>query len=445
MDFTPHTDEDVAAMLATLGMEQPEDLFAHLPDHVRVEGDLDLPAPLSEMELMAHIDALGARNRTGLVCFAGGGVYDHFLPPVVRSLTMRPEFVTSYTPYQSEVSQGMLQVLFEYQSMVASLTGLPVANASLYDGATAGLEAVNLAVAATRRSTIWVSRGLPPATRQVIETFARARDLRVVEHPLAQGRTAWAADGAGGEPAAVVLAQPNYLGFIEDYDAAVALARDMGALAIASVDPMTLGVLRSPGAAGCDIAFAEGQPLGNPMSFGGPVLGLFATSHALMRRIPGRLSGRTVDQAGRTAYTLTLRTREQDIRREKASSNICTNQSLNAVAAAIYLAWLGPAGLLEVGEQSAAKARFLAERLSTIDDVTIPFDTPFVREFPITVPVAPDAVVAAMAERGMLAGIPLSNDYPELQGGLLVAVTERRTRAQLEAYATALEEVIADA
>ncbi len=444
MDFTPHTDEDVAAMLATLGMERPADLFAHLPDHVRLDRDLDLPEPLSEMELMAHIDALGARNRTGLVCFAGGGVYDHFLPPVVRTLTMRPEFVTSYTPYQSEVSQGMLQVLFEYQSMVASLTGLPVANASLYDGATSGLEAVNLAVAATRRSTIWLSRGLAPATRQVIETFARARDLEVVEHPLEGGRTDWDPDAAG-PPAAVVVAQPNYLGFIEDYDAAVGLARDTGALAIASVDPMTLGVLRSPGAAGCDVAFAEGQPFGNPMSFGGPVLGLFATSEALMRRIPGRLSGRTVDQAGRTAYTLTLRTREQDIRREKASSNICTNQSLNAVAAAVYLAWLGPAGLAEVGRHSAAKARFLAERLGAIEGVAVPFDAPFAREFPISLPLEADTVVAGMAERGLLAGIPLATDYPELGEGLLVAVTEKRTRAQLEGYAAALEEVIAHA
>jgi glycine dehydrogenase subunit 1 len=444
MDFTPHTDEDVAAMLATLGMERPADLFAHLPDHVRLDRDLDLPDPLSEMELMAHIDALGARNRTGLVCFAGGGVYDHFLPPVVRTLTMRPEFVTSYTPYQSEVSQGMLQVLFEYQSMVASLTGLPVANASLYDGATSGLEAVNLAVAATRRSTIWISRGLAPATRQVIETFARARDLDVVEHPLEGGRTDWNPDAAG-PPAAVVVSQPNYLGFIEDYEAAVGLARDTGALAIASVDPMTLGVLRSPGAAGCDIAFAEGQPFGNPMSFGGPVLGLFATSEALMRRIPGRLSGRTVDQTGRTAYTLTLRTREQDIRREKASSNICTNQSLNAVAAAIYLAWLGPAGLAEVGRQSSAKARFLAERLGAIGGVFVPFDAPFAREFPISLPLDAGTVVAGMAERGLLAGIPLSSDYPELGEGLLVAVTEKRTRAQLEGYAAALEEVIADA
>lgn len=444
MNFTPHTDADIADMLSTLGMERPEDLFAHLPEEVRVTVPLDLPQPLSEMELMAHIDALGSRNRSGLVCFAGAGVYDHFLPPMVRTLTLQPPFVTSYTPYQSEVSQGMLQTLFEYQSMVAAITGLPVANASLYDGATAGLEAVNLAVAATRRSTIWVSRGLPPATRTVIDTFARARNLQVVEHPLVGGRTAWAAE-TDGEPAAILVAQPNYLGFIEDYGAAVELARRTGALAVASVDPMLLGVLRSPGSAGCDIAFAEGQPLGNPMSFGGPALGLFATSEALMRRIPGRLSGRTVDRHGRTAYTLTLRTREQDIRREKASSNICTNQSLNAVAAAVYLAWLGPQGLVEVGQHSVAKAHYLAERLASIAGVTLPYGAPFAREFPILLPFEPHEAVTAMADRGFLAGVPLSADYPELAGGLLIAVTERRSRAELDAYARALEEVIADA
>jgi glycine dehydrogenase subunit 1 len=244
MDFTPHTDADVERMLTALGLQDPDDLFSHLPPEVRVDGPLDLPDGRSEPEVMRTIDEWGSRNRSDLVCFAGGGVYDHFLPPVVRALTLRPEFVTSYTPYQSEVSQGVLQALFEYQSMVAAIMGLPVANASLYDGSTSGLEAVNLAVAATRRSVVWVSRALHPRTREVIDTFAHARDLVVVEHPVVDGRTAWAADAAG-PPAAVLFGQPNYLGIIEDYDAAVAAAHDAGALAIASVDPMLLGVLRS--------------------------------------------------------------------------------------------------------------------------------------------------------------------------------------------------------
>jgi glycine dehydrogenase subunit 1 len=258
------------------------------------------------------------------------------------------------------------------------------------------------------------------------------------------GRTAWAPD-AGPEPAAVVFSQPNHLGVIEDYDAAVTLAHGAGALAIAEVDPMLLGVLRSPGAAGCDIAFAEGQPLGNPMSFGGPVVGLFATTMELLRRIPGRLVGHTFDHEGRPAYTLTLRTREQDIRREKASSNICTNQTLNAIGAAVHLAWLGPNGLTEVGRQSMQKARYLASRVTEIRGVKLAVEAPFGREFPLLLPIDPHDAVAAMAERGFLAGIPLSGDYPELPGGLLVAVTEKRTRHQLDSYAEALEKVVSDA
>lgn len=444
MDFTPHTDADVGRMLAALGMEEPVELFDHLPSDLLLRDGLDLPPPLSEPEVMDHVDSLAARNDAGLVCFAGGGIYDHYLPPVVRALTGRAEFVTAYTPYQSEVSQGTLQALFEYQSMIAAVTGLPVANASLYDGPTSGLEAVNLAVGATRRATVWVSRGVHPHTREVVDTFARARGLHVVEHPMVAGRTAWAAD-ADGAPAAVVFAQPNYLGVIEDYDRAVAVARETGALAVAEVDPMLLGVLRSPGDAGCDVAFGEGQPFGNPMSWGGPALGVFATTRALMRRVPGRLSGRTVDAAGRASYTLTLRTREQDIRREKASSNICTNQSLNAVAAAVHLAWLGPEGLAEAGRRAIQKAHYLADRLARLPGVALAVDAPFAREFPLLLPLDPHHAVAAMAERGFLAGIPLSDRYPEFPGGLLVAVTERRTRAELDGYVSALEEVIGDA
>ncbi len=442
MDFTPHTDHDVARMLGELGLSSIEDLFSHIPARLRTTPDPGLPPPLSEPEVMAHIAGLGRQVAGHLVCFAGGGVYDHHLPPVVRALTLRPEFVTSYTPYQSEVAQGVLQALWEYQSMIATITGLPVANASLYDGASAGIEAVNLAVAETGRNAVWVSRGLDPRTREVLATFGRARDMTIVEHPLLDGRTVWASD-AMPAPAAVVFSQPNYLGVIEDYDAAVATARAAGALAVAAFDPMLLGVLRSPGAAGCDVAFAEGQPLGTPMSFGGPALGVFATTRQLIRRIPGRLVGRTVDGSGATAYTLTLRTREQDIRREKASSNICTNQTLNAIAAAIHLAWLGPEGLAEVGRQSVAKAHHLAGLLSNIDGVQTAVTAPFAREFPLLLAAPADEVVTAMAERGYLAGIPIGSDFPEFPAGLLVAVTERRTRAELEGYAAALKEVMA--
>ena len=443
MDFTPHTPSDVDVMLGALGLADVGDLFSHLPSDVLVEGDLGLPKPLAESEVMTHVDDLAAQNAPDLVCFAGGGIYDHHLPPVVRSLTLRPEFVTSYTPYQSEVTQGVLQALFEYQSMIAGLTGLPIANASLYDGATAALEAVNLAIAAKRRNAIWVSRGLSPRTREVIATFGAARGLVIVEHPLVAGKTAWAPD-AEPPPAAIVFGQPNYLGVVEEYGAAVELAADVGALAVAAVDPMALGVVRRPGDAGCDIAIGEGQGMGGTMSFGGPGLGVFATTEALMRRVPGRLSGLTVDGEGRTAYTLTLRTREQDIRREKASSNICTNQTLNAIGAAIQLGWLGPQGLEAVGRASASKAAYLAGHLERIKGITLPVGG-FLREFPVLLPIDASHAVAAMCERGYLAGIPLAADYPEMPGGLLVAVTERRTRGEMDGYAAALEEVIADA
>lgn len=443
MDFTPHTEADISEMLAAVGVSTVNALFDHLPDGVRVVDGLALPDGLSEPEVMARIGELGDLN-SSLVCFAGGGHYDHYLPPTVRSLNLRTEFVTSYTPYQPEVSQGVLQALFEFQSMVCAITGMDVANASVYDGAAAALEAVNVAVAATRRDIVWLSKGLSPSVRQTIATFAHARAIEIVEHPLVDGVTDWQSD-ATGPPAAVVFGQPNYLGAVESYDVAVELAHGHGALAIASVDPMTLGLLRTPGSAGVDIAIAEGQPLGGPLTFGGPGIGLFATTEKLMRRLPGRLVGTTTDDAGRLAYVLTLRAREQDIRRDKASSNICTNQSLNAVGAAIQLAWLGPDGLVEVGSQSAQKARYLASRLTQLPGVELAHPASYVREFAIRLPMSPPEVITAMADRGYLAGIDLTGDYPELGNALLVALTERRTRTQIDEYADLLEEVIGNA
>jgi glycine dehydrogenase subunit 1 len=444
VDFTPHTEADIRQMLDALGLADLSGLFSHLPPETRVKAPLDLPDPMSELEVMSYIESLAGRNSPPLTCFAGGGTYDHYLPPLVRALAGRSEFVTAYTPYQSEVSQGVLQALFEYQSCVAAITGLPVANSSLYDGATAIVEAASLAASHTGRGTVWVSRGVSPNGRAVLATLAEPRGLSIVEHPLADGQTRWNR-GAGEMPAALVFAQPNYLGVIEDYQVAVGVAREMGALAVASVDPMLLGLLRSPGAAGCDMAVGEGQPLGSPMSFGGPGLGIFATASALMRRLPGRLVGRTVDQDGRTAYTLTLRTREQDIRREKASSNICTNETLNALAALIHLAWLGPGGLAEVGQQSVQKAHYLSSLLTKLPGVSIPVTAAFAREFPVSLPIDVSAVVAQMAGHGYLAGISLGDDYPELPQSLLVAVTEKRTRSELDGFARALQEVLSDA
>lgn len=442
MDFTPHTEADVALMLDRVGLSEPADLFAHIPAGALLDQDPGLPDPMSELDVMRMVESLGKRNRSDLTCFAGGGYYDHYLPPVVTALTMRPEFVTAYTPYQAEVSQGILQALFEFQSMVCEITGMDVANSSLYDGATAAVEAVNLAVAATGRNAVWVSGGVHPRTRQTVATFAAARDIEIVEHELVDGRTVWD-ESAQPVPAAVIVAQPNYLGVVEDYNLAAAVAHTAGALAVASVDPMTLGLLRNPGSAGFDLAVAEGQPLGNALSFGGPVVGLFATTSSHVRRIPGRLVGRTVDRDGNTAYVLTLRAREQDIRRAKASSNICTNQSLNALATAIHLAWLGPQGLREVGELSAQKAHYLAGRLHELPGVEPANEGHFVREFAIDLPADPHQVISAMADRGFLAGIALGPDYPAMPRGLLVAVTEKRSKAELDRYVDAMKEVLA--
>ena len=430
-------------MLECLGLRDVDDLFAHLPISVLVDRSPRVGEGVSEAELQHMFAAWARSNRSDLVCFAGGGYYDHYVSPTVKALTSRPEFVTAYTPYQAEVSQGMLQILYEYQSMVCGITEMDITNASMYDGATAAAEAVNAAILATRRSAVWVSLGVSPRIRETIRTLATARDIEMVEHPLVGGRTVWATD-AGPEPAAVLWAQPNYLGVVEDYDDAVATARQHGALAVVSYDPMTLGVLRSPGSAGVDIAVGEGQALGSSLSFGGPGLGLFSITTKHMRRMPGRIIGRTVDRDGATAYVMTLRAREQDIRRAKASSNICSNEALNAVAAAVQLGWLGPNGLAEVGEQSAQKAHYLAERLEQIPGVQRANEAPFVREFAVLLPMEPEIVIEAMIDRGYLAGIALSKDYPDLPGGLLIAVTERRSREELDGYADAMKEVLAN-
>jgi glycine dehydrogenase subunit 1 len=443
MDFTPHTSDDLSIMLERLGLDHVDELFSHLPMEVLVDRSPDVGRGLSEPEVQRLLSSLAELDRD-LICFAGGGFYDHYVSPTVRALTARPEFVTAYTPYQAEVSQGVLQVLYEYQSMVSGITEMDITNASMYDGATAAAEAVNLAALSTGRSTVWVSRGLSPRVRETIQTLATTRGFEVVEHPLVGGRTAWA-ENAAGPAAAVVWAQPNYLGVVEDYEAAVRLAHTMGSLAVVSYDPMTLGVLRSPGSAEVDIAVGEGQPLGSPMMFGGPGLGLFSLSRAHVRKMPGRIIGKTVDRDGVPAYVMTLRAREQDIRRAKASSNICSNQALNAIAAAIQLAWLGPDGLREVGEQSAQKAHYLAHRLKALPGLQMANDASYVREFAVLAPIEPEEVIERMAERGYLAGIALSRDYPELPGGLLIAVTEQRTREELDGYVGALKEVIAHA
>lgn len=457
--YVPHTEPEIVEMLAFMGLSSIEELFETIPEALRLvagpqdlaggaDRHLDLADGLSEPDVRHEMARLAARNAAcgaELVCFAGGGAYDHEIPTAVTSVAFRSEFVTAYTPYQPEVAQGVLQALFEYQTMVSRITGLPVANASLYDGATACVEAVNLAVAAKGRPMIWVSRGVNPRWRETMATFAAGTGHDLMTVDLADGRTAWpGAVGAKrvrtGEPAALLVAQPNYLGGLEDVAEARRVADAHGALLIVAFDPVSAGLLHTPGSLGADVVVGEGQPLGTPLSLGGPYLGLFATSLELVRRLPGRLVGETLDAEGTRAYVTTLRTREQDIRREKASSNVCTNQTLIAVVAAVQLAWLGTTGLRELALRCARATRYTREAVLAIDSVEPLADVATLREFAVRLPVEPETVVERMAEEGFLAGIALGAEYGER--GLLVAATERRTRAEIDAYAAALEKVV---
>ena len=452
-DYLPHTDDEVEAMLAFLGLTSLDDLFAHIPAAVRLAaGAMGLPEGRSEPDVADEFAQFTRANRataSQLVCFAGGGAYDHEVPSVVRALASRSEFVTAYTPYQPEVAQGVLQTLFEYQTLVSRLSGLPVANASLYDGATALVEALNLAGGATHRSTMVVSAGVHPHWRAVVRTFARGTGHRVVEAPLVDGVTDWSGADVD-EAAAVVVAYPNYLGVIEDMAAARANATRLGGLFVVAGDPVAAGVLRTAGGWGADVFVGEGQPFGTALSFGGPYLGLFAVASEHVRRLPGRIVGETVDTNGRRAFVTTLRAREQDIRREKATSNVCTNQTLMAVTAAIQLGWLGTAGLRQVAVASATGAHALFDALTAVEGVTPLVTAPFFREFAIRLPRPADEVIATMASDGILAGLSVAalTGGPDLSvegdpsNVLLVAVTERRTQLELDAYVDALRKAV---
>ncbi len=439
--FVPHTDDEIAQMLQFMGLSSLDELWEAVPAALRLATGLDLAPGLSEPDVLARFDELAAANRTGhdLLCFAGGGAYDHEIPAVVR-VAFRSEFVTAYTPYQAEVAQGVLQALFEYQTMLCRLTGLDVANASLYDGATASVEAVNLAVAASGRSTVWVSRGVNPRWRAVMGTFAAGTGHQLRHVDLQDGITAWPDHEPGQEaPGALLVQYPNYLGCLDDLDAAAAVARAHDALLLVAFDPVAAGLLRSPGERGADVVVGEGQPFGTPLSFGGPYLGLFACRQDHVRRLPGRLVGETVDTEGRAAYVTTLRTREQDIRREKASSNVCTNQTLIAICAAVHMAWLGTGGLREVALRCARGTRYARDALLAVDGIEPLADAPVLREFAVRTPIPAEQVVERMAEEGFLAGIAL--DQADYGDGLLVAVTERRTREEIDAYVKTMEKV----
>jgi glycine dehydrogenase subunit 1 len=446
--YSPHTDAEVDTMLEFLGLSSLENLFDVVPDALRLAGGLDLPDGMPEPDAFAYLGDLARANRPAgrdLVCFAGGGAYDHEVPPVTRALASRSEFVTSYTPYQPEVAQGVLQAVFEFQTLIARLTGMEVANASLYDGAAATVEAVNLGVAASGRNVVWVSRGLNPTWREVLTTFGAGTGHRLVDVPLEEGITTWASAESSGDdrPGVVVVAYPNYLGCLEDLSTARAVCDRTGATLVVAFDPIAAGVLRSPAEWGADVVVGEGQALGMPLSFGGPNLGLFACGLSDVRRLPGRLVGETVDAEGRRAYVTTLRAREQDIRREKATSNVCTNQTLMAVTAAIQLGWLGTSGLAEVALRSARATQYCRTKLLGLRGVEPLVAAPVLREFAVRLPLSAPVVIERLVDEGFLAGIALDEGYTSGgDNGLLVAVTERRTRVEIDAFVDALSKAV---
>jgi glycine dehydrogenase subunit 1 len=445
VDYTPHTEADIEAMLAAIGVPSVEELFAPIPEVLRLRRPLELPGPLSEAEVLGEMARLAGRNTATdrLACFAGGGAYDHYVPAPVRHLAYRAEFATSYTPYQPELSQGVLGALFEFQSMVCELTGMDVANASLYDGASALVEGVALAAGATGRRGVVVSGALNPTYRRVLETYAAGPGYRIAATPIRDGVTELPEPAALAGAACLVVAQPNFLGSLEDLAAAASAAHDAGALLVVVFDPTAAGVLEAPGALGADVVVGEGQALGVGLSFGGPYLGLFATLTRHVRRVPGRIVGATVDVSGAGGFVLTLQAREQHIRREKATSNVCTNQTLMAIAATVYLAWLGPQGLAELGECCLARAHHAAELLSSVPGCRLLSPAPFFKEFALRVPGRASEVLAGLAERGYLAGPSLEVLDPALADSFLVAVTERHGPDEIEGLAKALTDAVA--
>ncbi len=438
MGYILNTAEDQRAMLDAIGVASLDDLFAQIPPELRLKRSLDIPPALSEIELTAHMNELAGKNTAAgqKVCFLGGGSYDHFVPAVVDYVASRGEFYTSYTPYQAEVSQGNLQVAFEYQTLITELTGMDVSNASLYDGGSAAAEAVLMSISLTKRDgRVVIPRSVHPEYRQTVVTYLANLGVEVVTIETPDGTVSpeELARAVDDRTACVLIQQPNFFGCIEEMESLAKAAHERGAQFIVAVDPLSLGLLKRPGDYGVDIVVAEGQSLGTPMQFGGPYLGIMACREQFVRRLPGRIAGETVDRRGKRCFVLTLQTREQHIRREKATSNVCTNQGLFALRATVYLAALGPNGLRELGESCLRKSRFAAQQVTRGDRFSLAFDRPTFKEFVIRDSAdAVDELIADGLDAGFFAGVPLGRWYPELADCLLVCVTEKRTRQEID-------------
>ncbi|OGW59587.1 MAG: glycine dehydrogenase (aminomethyl-transferring) [Nitrospirae bacterium RBG_16_64_22] len=449
MTYIPHTPDDIQAMLAAVGVSRVEDLFSTIPEGLRFKRRLDLPPAESEIEVLRDLSALADRNRAAgsTPSFLGGGVYDHAIPSVVPALAGRSEFVTSYTPYQAEISQGVLQTIYEFQTMICELTGMEAANASLYDGGSATAEGAMMALrmAADDRHGIVVLAGVNPLYRRVLATYVEGLPVEIV-HPRMESGTADLADlgkRVSQKTACVLVQYPNWLGNLEPLREIISIARERGALVVVSVDPVAMGLLKRPGGLGADIVVGEGQGLGIPMSGGGPALGFLAARMKDIRQMPGRIVGATVDTEGRRGYVLTFQTREQHIRRARATSNICTNQALVALTATIHMAALGKGGLRETAVQCAQKARYAADRLSAISGFSLAFSgVSFFKEFAVRTPVRPAVLNRALAKAGIIGGLDAGTLDKKMKGLWLIAVTEKRTKEEIDRMAEVVSAVV---
>jgi glycine dehydrogenase subunit 1 len=433
MEYIPKTAAEETAMLAAIGVPDFDTLL-EIPSALQLRRPLNLPEPLSQMQLRQTMQSLANDNKP-VSSFLGGGSYDHFIPTTVDAVISRSEFYTAYTPYQAEMSQGSLQTIYEYQTLICDLTGMEVSNASVYDGASAMAEAVLMAIRLTKRTQAVIARSVHPNYRAVVATYLSGNDaMQVLEAPMEAGRIGLAnlSEHISEKTACVVIQTPNFLGQLEEVEEIAQMAHRQGALLIVSVDPISLGLLKDPGAFGADIVVGEGQAMGNTMSFGGPYVGFFATRRDFIRQMPGRIVAKTTDLEGRTAYCLTLQTREQHIKRERATSSICTNQALNALAACVYLATVGPQGLKEVALLSLTKAHRLKDKIAAIPGFSCPFPSHFFKEFVIKTPGDSALLLKRLVRQGVLAGIHLGAYYPELRDYLLICVTEKKTDEEIE-------------
>jgi glycine dehydrogenase subunit 1 len=442
-----NTPDDEQAMLKAIGAASVEDLFSTIPAEARLHRALNIPAAMEEIDLTQHVNALGRKNQAAgdNVCFLGGGAYDHFIPTVVDAVSSRSEFYTAYTPYQAEASQGSLQAFYEYQTLVCQITGMDVANASLYEGGSAVAEAVLMAInISDRKGNVVVPESLHPEYRQVLATYLANLGVSLVTLPTPGGYLdpADMKKVINSQTAAVVVQHPNFFGHLEEVADLVRITREAGALYVASFDPISTGVLKRPGQYDADIAVAEGQCLGTPLGYGGPYLGLMACRSEYVRKIPGRLVGETTDRNGKRCWTLTLQTREQHIRRDKATSNICTNQGLFALRAAVYLTALGPQGLKETAELCLQKSHYLAEQLAAIPGVSLKFNRPFFKEFAVKLPGDISSLLKQLQAQCYFAGLHAGRWYPGFNDTLTVAVTEKRTRTEMDGLVTAVRELV---